>query len=128
MKQFTEYLIQIQVKQIVFIQNKYIYIDMKYRYKISYGGTSSTTTSSNDLNAVNELNNLFDKLIKNKANYYDSSELKKDIDKLKKYELTLDDDLKELGDNLKETYNLDILEIDFSIEDENDLKIYYFEN
>ena len=100
---------------------------MKYRYKISYGGTSSTTTSSNDLNAVNELNNLFDKLIKNKANYYDSSELKKDIDELKEDEL--DDDLEEeLGDNLKETYNLDILEIDFSIEDENDLRKFYFEN
>ena len=102
---------------------------MKYKYKISYGGTSSTTTSSNDLNAVNELNNLFEKLIKNKANYYDSSELKTDIDKLKEDELKLYDDPEEdSGDFLKEKYNLNYLtDIDFSINDDDELRDFYLE-
>ena len=44
---------------------------MKYIYKINYGGTSSISSSSKIFNAVDELNNLFEIIIKHKSNYKD---------------------------------------------------------
>ena len=58
---------------------------MKYRYKISYGGTSSTssfkpsvtTTRSNDFDAVYELDDLFIELNKINKNYDQNYDPKK---------------------------------------------------
>jgi len=48
---------------------------MKYVYKISYGGTSSISSSPQIFfNAVDELNDLFEIIIKQKSNYKDYTE------------------------------------------------------
>ena len=49
---------------------------MKYRYKISYGGTSSKSDSPKIFNPVKELNDLFEIISQQKSNYKDYTESK----------------------------------------------------
>ena len=49
---------------------------MKYRYKISYGGTSSKSNSPQIFNPVKELNDLFEIISQQKSNYKDYTESK----------------------------------------------------
>ena len=92
---------------------------MKYRYKISYGGTSSlsisepsyTTTRSNDFNAVYELNHLFIELNKEKRNYNQFVETNMEYEdeintlhKMEQYQKVNDDQLIKLIPKIKYIY------------------------